>query len=146
MPIISDIAGIVNVFVNSFKLLIEHPIYIPLLFLIILFFPLNVIDILLYIFVNIIIAIINLIMFIFIIPFNIILNLLSLAINFILQAVLFPFLLLLAVLGKTWTPPTFTLPQIPYPTINYINPNYFGQTDTLIQIFMNALGWTFPLW
>lgn len=76
MPIISDVGSILNLILNLFskffKLIVEKPQYLIVLILIALFFPLEIVDMFLYILINISIVLINVVIIVGLILINLI--------------------------------------------------------------------------
>ncbi len=137
MPILSDLAGVGNFAVNIITMLIEKP-HLALIFIImILFFPLNVIDFLLYIFINLFIIIANVILWVIVIVPNLLFSAINLILFKILDDALWEII--------PGDQPTIRIPLIPFYVVDYINIDYFAWDDTLIGILMDSLSLTFPL-
>ena len=145
MPVISDISSGLNVIINLIKLIIEKPHLLLIFILVILFFPLNVLDYIFTITVNLFVLIVNVLLFIIIIPTNIVLNILSTMVTFIIAVIATPFNWLLGVIGQSWTPPVFNVAGIQPPFVNWVSIDIFGTNDTLIGIILNGLGLSFPI-
>ena len=145
MPIISDIASSANFFLNLIRMMIEKPIIFILFIIMILLFPLNVIDYLLTIFFNIFILLFNVLLFIIIIPVNILYALVAFTINWLINAIASPFIWLLDVIGISWSPPQLSVANINPPQLNYQYIDWFGTNDTLLGLIVNSLGLSLPL-
>lgn len=145
MPIISDISSGFNVIINLLRLLIEKPHLLLIFILAILFFPLNALDYILSITVNIFILLINILLFVIIIPVNIILTIISNSITFLIQIIATPINWLLALVNMSWAPPTFPVAGITPPFLSWVSINWFGANDTVIGIIISNLGLSFPL-
>lgn len=146
MPIISDIGSLANFLLNLIRTLIQNPFYAVILLLMILFFPLNMLDFILFLVINFFIVIINVIFWIIIIPVNLLIGILDLLILYILSALFWPINLILELLGADpITPIIDPLPNISYFTIPYLAIDFFGDYDTIFGLLIINLGLSFPL-
>lgn len=138
MPILSDISGAGNFTINLMKLLIEKPYLAVIFIILILFFPLNVLDFLLYIFVNLFIVIANVLLWIIIILPNILFSAINIILFKILDDALWEII--------PGDQPTITIPLIEFYVLDYIDIDYFEWDDTLIGVLMDSLSLSFPIW
>jgi len=145
MPVISDISSAMSVIIDLIRLGIEKPHILAIFILAILFFPLNALDYIFTILMNVVILIVNLLLFIIIIPVNIILTIISNSITFLIQIIATPINWLLAVINTQWNPPTFPVGAITPPFLSWVTIDMFGTNDTLIGVILDGLGLNFPI-
>lgn len=146
MPIVSDIGSMGTFLLNLVQTMLERPIIFIAFILTILFFPLNVLDLVLYVVVNFFILIVNLIMFLLLIPVYIVLGAIYTAINLMITFIASPINWILTSLGlNAWNPLTLYPPNVTPPWIPYMTIDIFATNDTIIGLIINNLGLSFPL-
>jgi len=145
MPVISDIGSLANFVLNLVKVMLEKPIIFVAFIIAILFFPLNVIDLILSVLVNIFILLANVLMFIIMMPIFILLDWITSIINLLIDFITTPINWILDPLGQHWSPLTLYSPAPVPPTIAYMDIDIFANNDTIIGLMVNGLGLSFPL-
>lgn len=129
-------ANIVTGITGGVKFIIENPIWAMAIIIGILLMPLEVLDLLLYIFVNLIIIFINLIIFILYMLFN--------AIVWIVNGIITAIFGLFSTVGLTGDPPQ--LNDLDYVSQAYITVDLFSPDKNLLLLLLDLFGRTLPLW
>lgn len=146
MPIVSDIGALGNFMLNLIKVMLEKPIVFVAFILAVLFFPLNVLDLVLSVIVNVFILFANVLLFIVLIPVFILLSFVTTLINLLISFITTPINWILNALGlSTWTPLTLYPPTPTPPSIAYLTIDIFATNDTIMGLIVNGLGLSFPL-
>jgi len=135
-----------NFILNLIRTMIERPIIFLAFILVCLFFPLNVLDYIFIILINLVILIVNVALFIIIIPINIIIILVYDLINLLVQLLLVqPINWLLSLVGQSWNPSLLNAPTVNPPFLSWVYIDVFGTNDTAIGFILDAFGLSFPL-
>ncbi len=137
----------INLILNLFRMAKENPILLFIFILVMLFFPLNILDFIMFVLINVIIALVNVLLWILIIPINAIISVIELIADFIVGSIYFPINLILDTLGlNTLSVPGINIPGIPFIKFDYIPVDIFAEGDYIFKFFIEGLGLSFPLW